>query len=65
MGKRRSFLADLRDEARAKGLTFEVSERRGKGSHALVQVDDKVTTVPHREIDPKTAQKIRKGLGLK
>lgn len=51
MAKRDSFLAELRDEAKARGLSFKVSKRRG-------------TTVPHREIDPKTAQKIRKGLGL-
>ena len=30
LGKRDSFLADLRDEAGAKGLMFEVSKRRGK-----------------------------------
>lgn len=64
MGKRDSFLAELRDEARAKGLSFEVSKRRGKGSHALVRVGERWTTVPDREIDPKTARKIRKGLGL-
>ena len=64
LGKRDSFLGDLRDEARAKGLMFEVSKRRGKGSHALVRVGDKVTTIPDREIDPKTARKIRKNLGL-
>lgn len=65
MSKRDRFLAELRDEAKAQGLSFKVSTRRGKGSHALVQVGDRVTTVPYREIDPKTAQKIWKGLGLK
>ena len=64
LGKRDGFLADLRDEARDKGLIFEVSKRRGKGSHALVRVGDRVTTIPVREIDPKTARKIRKSLGL-
>jgi hypothetical protein len=64
LGKRDGFLADLRDEARDKGLIFEVSKRRGKGSHALVRVGDRVTTIPDREIDPKTARKIRKSLGL-
>jgi hypothetical protein len=64
MAKRDSFLAELREEAKARGLTFNVSKRRGKGSHALVQVRNNWTTVPHREIDPKTARKIRKGLGL-
>jgi hypothetical protein len=64
VGKRDGFLANLRDEARDKGLIFEVSKRRGKGSHALVRVGDRVTTIPDREIDPKTARKIRKSLGL-
>lgn len=63
LGKRDGFLADLRDEARDKGLIFEVSKRRGKGSHALVRVGDRVT-IPDREIAPKTARKIRKSLGL-
>lgn len=30
----------------------------------MVWVGNKVTTVPSREIDPKTARKIRKALGL-
>ena len=30
----------------------------------MIWVGDKVTTLPAREIDPKTAKKIRKALGL-
>jgi hypothetical protein len=30
----------------------------------LVYVGDRLTTLPSREIDPKTARKIRKQLGL-
>jgi hypothetical protein len=30
----------------------------------MIWVGDKVTTVPSRDIDPKTAKKIRKALGL-
>jgi len=37
---------------------------RGKVGHAMVFVGDKLTTVPSREIDPKTAKKIRRQLGL-
>jgi len=37
---------------------------KGKGGHAMVYVGDKLTTLPSREIDPKTARKIRKHLGL-
>jgi len=46
-------------------MTFRVEKDRGKGGHSMVWVGtDKVTTVPGREIDPKTARKIRKALGL-
>jgi hypothetical protein len=62
--KRDRFIAELRDEARAMGLTFRIDYRKGKGGHAMVYVGNKLTTLPSREIDPKTARKIRKQLGL-
>jgi hypothetical protein len=44
---------------------FIVEKDRGKGGHSIVWIgSDKVTTVPGREIDPKTARRIRKTLGL-
>jgi hypothetical protein len=64
MDKRDRFIAEIRDEARAMGLSFRVDYRKGKGGHAMVYVGDKLTTLPSREIDPKTARKIRKHLGL-
>jgi len=64
LDKRSRFIGELRDEAKAKGLSFRVETWRGKGGHAMVFVGDKLTTVPAREIDPKTAKKIRKTLGL-
>jgi predicted RNA binding protein YcfA (HicA-like mRNA interferase family) len=57
-------MSDTSKEAMLKGLSFDVQVWRGKGSHAMVWVGEKVTTVPNREIDPKTARKIRKALGL-
>jgi membrane protein implicated in regulation of membrane protease activity len=64
--KRDRFIAQLRAEARRLGLTFRVEKGRGKGGHALVFVgDDRWTTLPSRDIDPRTAQKIRKALGLR
>jgi hypothetical protein len=59
--KRDRFIAELRDEAKKRGLAFRVDFRRGKGGHAI---GDKVTTLPSREIDPKTARKIRKAFGF-
>lgn len=64
MNKRDKFLAALRDEARHRGLTVRIETRRGKGGHALIWVGDRVATIPSREIDPKTARKILKALGL-
>jgi hypothetical protein len=64
MDKRDIFVAELREEARAKGLSFRIEKRRGKGGHMMVFVGDRLTTLPSREIDPKTARKIRKQLGL-
>ena len=64
MDKRDRFIAEVRDEARKRGLSFRVEKGRGKGGHALVWVGDRFTTLPSREIDPKTARKIRKALGL-
>lgn len=64
MNKRDRFIGELKEEAAAAGLSFRVFYNRGKGGHAMVYVGDKVTTLPSREIDPKTARKIRKQLGL-
>lgn len=64
MDKRARFIADLRSEAKQKGLELRLETWRGKGGHAMVWVGDKVTTLPAREIDPKTARKIRKALNL-
>ena len=64
MHKRDRFIAELREEAKAKGLMFRLHKGRGKGGHAMVFVGDKLTTLPSRDIDPKTAKKIRNALGL-
>jgi hypothetical protein len=62
--KRDRFVAELEQRAGEKGLEFRVERWRGKGGHAMVWVGDNVTTLPSREIDPKTAAKILKALGL-
>ncbi|MCM2292276.1 hypothetical protein NAC44_08040 [Allorhizobium sp. BGMRC 0089] len=64
MDKRDRFLAELKDEAKKRGLSFRVDKSKGKGGHAMVFIGDKFTTLPSREIDPKTAAKIKKTLGL-
>lgn len=64
MDKRDRFIAGLREDAEKKGLPFRVEKGRGKGGHAMVWVGNRFSTLPSREIDPKTARKIRKSLGL-
>lgn len=64
MDKRDRFIAELRTAAKARGLSFRVEYWRGKGGHAMVLVGERLTTLPAREIDPRTARKIRKALGL-
>lgn len=64
MDKRDRFIAEIRGQARKHGLSFRVDYRKGKGGHAMVYFGDKLTTLPSREIDPKTARKIKKQLGL-
>ena len=48
MNKRDRFIAELREEARRKGLSFRAEAWRGKGGHMMVFVGDKLTTVPSR-----------------
>jgi hypothetical protein len=64
MNRRDRFIGQLRQEAEARGLSFRIETWRGKGGHAMVFVGDRLTTVPSRDIDPVTAKKIRKQLGL-
>jgi hypothetical protein len=65
MNRRDRFVAELREEAKRRNLSFRVEAAKGKGSHAVVWVgSDKWTPLPNREIDPKMARKIRKALGL-
>ena len=64
MDKRDRFIGELRDAAKSLGLSFSVNKKRGKGGHATIYCGDKLTTLPSREIDPATAAKIRKQLGL-
>ena len=64
MNKRDRFVRDIREEAKSRGLAFRFMPGRGQGGHALLFVGDRVTTLPGREIDPKTAAKIRRQLGL-
>ena len=55
------FVAELQGAGQQEGSDLQGrKKRRGKGGHSMVWVGDKVTTLPSREIDPKTAKKILK-----
>ena len=58
------FVADIMAEAKKRGLPSRVETWRGKGSHRMLWVGNEVTTVPYRDVDPKTARQIRKALKL-
>jgi hypothetical protein len=63
MDKRARFIAELRSEAKKRNLTFREEKNRGKGGHSMVWVgDDKVTTIPGREIDPEDQEGTRSRL---
>lgn len=64
MDKRDRFIAEVRIAAKARDLPVRVDKGRGKGGHAVLWVGSRFTTLPSREIDPKTARKIMKALGL-
>ncbi|WP_460450737.1 hypothetical protein [Alsobacter sp. SYSU BS001988] len=65
MDKRDRFIAEIAAMAKLRGLTMAVRKDRGKGGHALVFVGDRFSTLPSRDIDPKTAARILKALGLR
>lgn len=65
MDKRDRFIAAIRAEANSLGLSFRLDKSKGKGGHAVLWLGSRMTTLPSREIDPKTAAKIRKALGLR
>lgn len=62
MDKRDRFIAELRREAKGKGLTFKVEKRRGKGSHAIVSVGSKWTSLARDR--PEDGKQDQEGLGL-
>jgi len=65
MEQRDRFIAERREAARTRGLAFRMTPGRGEGGHAVAWVGhDRRTTLPSRDIDPKTARKSLRTLGL-
>jgi hypothetical protein len=64
MKARVRLFAELKTDAERKDLPFLIEMPSARGGHALVFVGTEVATVPSREIDPRTEQRIRQALGL-
>jgi len=60
---RTQFIRRLRRIARKNGLEFELDTSRGAGSHYIVRVGDKRTTV-QSDLNPRRIERIMKQLGL-
>ena len=62
--KRDRFIFHLEQLAKERGLECRVERWRGKGGHALIWGGSRVTTLPARGSDPKTAKKVLRALAL-
>lgn len=60
---REKLIRELRAYAKEKGMVFSVDRKKGKGSHYLVKLGDRVTTV-QSDINEGRARRIRKQLGV-
>ncbi|MGF3022654.1 hypothetical protein ACQVP2_07480 [Methylobacterium aquaticum] len=62
--KRDALIRDLRRYARNNNLDFELFKRKGNGSHYLVKVGDKLTTIQYGELDPFKVKRICEQLNI-
>ena len=62
--KREQLIRELRAEAKALGLAFEVNTARGKGGHCVVRLGGRFSVIKSGEITPLMAKIIRRELGL-
>jgi hypothetical protein len=62
--KRDQFIRELTRDAKSLGLQLVVDKVHGKGSHYVVRLGVRFTTVKSGEITPLMARIMRKQLGL-
>jgi hypothetical protein len=62
--KRDDLIRELRRIAKEKGLTFEVTENRGKGSHYRVKLGGRRTIIKSGELTPLYVKLVKKQLGI-
>jgi len=62
--EREKFIRQLRKEAKAEGLRFEIDRKLGKGSHYRLRVGNRLATVKSGDLSPVYMRMVRKQLGL-
>ena len=61
---RRKFVRWLREQAAQRKLAFSMDSSRGKGSHEVIRVGPRSSTLPKRDLKRGTQKGILKQLGL-
>ena len=62
--KRDDLIRELRKIAKERGVTFTVTENRGKGSHYRVKLGNKRTIIKSGELNPIYVRLVKKQLGV-
>lgn len=62
--KRDDLIRELRRIAKENGLTFEITENRGKGSHYRVKLGGRRTIIKSGELTPLYVRLVKKQLGI-
>jgi hypothetical protein len=62
--QRDRFIRQLRKQAKARGLPFEIDKKLGKGAHYRVRVGDKVSTIKSGDLSPLYMEIVVKQLRL-
>ena len=60
----KEFIRRARRYARKHGLSVDFDPRRGKGSHARLQIGQRFTMVPYGELKPGTFRNLLRQLGI-
>ena len=60
----KEFIRRARRYARKHGLSVDFDPRRGKGSHARLQIGQRFTMVPYGELKPGTFRSLLRQLGI-
>lgn len=62
--KRDDLIRELRKIAKEQGLTFEITENRGKGSHYRVKLGGRRTIIKSGDLTPLCVRLVKKQLGI-